>query len=87
MIKTVLFDLDGTLLPMDQKEFTDAYFGALTKKLSAHGYDARVFSETMWKGVVAMMKNDGARTNAPSMSKRSRYKNRVYVAKLPIWRA
>ena len=63
MIKTVLFDLDGTLLPMDQKEFTDAYFGALTKKLSAHGYDARVFSETMWKGVAAMMKNDGTRTN------------------------
>ena len=27
MIKTVLFDLDGTLLPMDQDEFVKAYFG------------------------------------------------------------
>lgn len=63
MLKTVMFDLDGTLLPMDQKEFTDAYFGALTGKLAAHGYDPRAFAETMWNGIVAMMKNDGTRTN------------------------
>ena len=32
-IKTVLFDLDGTLLPMDQDTFVKAYFGYLSKKL------------------------------------------------------
>ena len=26
MIKTILFDLDGTLLPMDQDVFTKSYF-------------------------------------------------------------
>ena len=30
-IKTVLFDLDGTLLPMDQDTFVKAYFGYLSK--------------------------------------------------------
>ena len=30
-IKAVLFDLDGTLLPMDQEIFTSAYFAELTK--------------------------------------------------------
>ena len=31
MIETVLFDLDGTLLPMDQDEFVNAYMGLLAK--------------------------------------------------------
>ena len=30
MIKHILFDLDGTLLPMDQSVFIKGYFGALT---------------------------------------------------------
>ena len=29
MVKAVLFDLDGTLLPMDQDEFTKGYFKLL----------------------------------------------------------
>lgn len=33
-IKTVMFDLDGTLLPMDQDQFTQYYFGLLAKKLA-----------------------------------------------------
>ena len=32
MIKNVLFDLDGTLLPMDMDEFTNGYFKFLVKK-------------------------------------------------------
>ena len=35
--KAVLFDLDGTLLPMDQDAFTKGYFKLLAKKLSPHG--------------------------------------------------
>ena len=31
-MKTILFDLDGTLLPMDQDEFIKAYFGDLATK-------------------------------------------------------
>ncbi len=32
MIKAILFDLDGTLLPMDQENFTTSYFKLLAKK-------------------------------------------------------
>jgi len=35
-MNTVLFDLDGTLLPMDQEAFIRLYFGALTQKFAAH---------------------------------------------------
>ena len=38
-LTTVLFDLDGTLLPMDNDEFTKAYFKLLAKKLLPLGYD------------------------------------------------
>ena len=31
MIKTVMFDLDGTLLPFDKNEFINYYFGGLCK--------------------------------------------------------
>lgn len=33
-LTTVLFDLDGTLLPMDNDEFTKGYFKLLAAKLA-----------------------------------------------------
>ena len=33
MIKAILFDLDGTLLPMDQDYFISTYMKGLAKKL------------------------------------------------------
>lgn len=63
MIKTVLFDLDGTLLPMDQDEFVKAYFGLLAKKLAPHGYEPQELIGAIWSGTKAMIKNDGAMTN------------------------
>lgn len=62
-IRTVLFDLDGTLLPMDQDEFVKAYFGALAKKLAPHGYDAEQLIAAIWAGTKEMIKNTGAETN------------------------
>ena len=38
-LKIVLFDLDGTLLPMDQDVFVKYYFGLLAKKLAPYGYE------------------------------------------------
>jgi len=38
-IKAVLFDLDGTLLPMDQEVFLKSYLGMLSRALAPHGYD------------------------------------------------
>lgn len=62
-ITTVLFDLDGTLLPMDQDLFIKAYFGNLAKKLSQHGYEPEKLIGAIWSGTKAMVNNDGQCTN------------------------
>lgn len=58
-IKVVLFDLDGTLLPMDQEIFTKVYFKALSEKLAAYGYEPDILIDAVWKGTAAMVKNNG----------------------------
>lgn len=63
MIKAVLFDLDGTLLPMDQDVFANAYFVGLAKKAASYGYDAEDLVKSVWAGTAAMVKNDGSDTN------------------------
>lgn len=63
MIKTVLFDLDGTLLPMDQDTFTNAYFKELAKKMAPFGYNPDELVKGVWKGTGAMVRNDGTKTN------------------------
>ena len=63
-ITTILFDLDGTLLPMDQVNFVNTYLGLLAKKLAPFGYDPKTLVDAVWQGTKAMMKNDGTRTNA-----------------------
>ena len=62
-ITTVLFDLDGTLLPMDQDLFTKAYFKGLAAKLAPHGYEPKQLIDAIWAGTAAMIKNDGGKTN------------------------
>lgn len=64
MLKAILFDLDGTLLPMDQDVFTSEYFKTLAKAMAKYGYDPKSLTDTVWKGTVAMLKNDGSTTNA-----------------------
>ncbi len=63
MITTILFDLDGTLLPMDQEVFAKAYFGGISKKVAPHGYEPAALIRTIWAGTAHMVKNDGSRTN------------------------
>ena len=62
-VTTVLFDLDGTLLPMDQELFLKAYLGGLCKKLAPFGYDPKAVTDGIWKGTGAMVQNDGSRRN------------------------
>lgn len=62
-ITTVLFDLDGTLLPMDQEIFVKDYFGRIVAKLAPQGYDPKKLVDTIWRGTAAMVRNDGSKTN------------------------
>lgn len=62
-ITTVLFDLDGTLLPMDQDMFVKEYFSRLVAKMAGRGYDPGVTADAIWKGTAAMVRNDGSVTN------------------------
>jgi len=62
-VTTVLFDLDGTLLPMDQDVFVKDYFGRIAAKLASHGYDPQKLVDTIWRGTGAMVTNDGSMTN------------------------
>ena len=60
---TILFDLDGTLLPMDQDQFTYTYFKELAVKLAPLGFDPKALAGNIWAGVAAMVKNDGSVPN------------------------
>jgi len=62
-ITTILFDLDGTLLPMDNDEFTKGYFKLLAKKLAPYGYEPQKLNDGIWSGTAAMVKNDGTKSN------------------------
>lgn len=63
MIKNILFDLDGTLLPMDQEKFTRSYFRRLAAKLAPLGYEPEKLVDGIWQATYAVIKNDGSRTN------------------------
>ncbi len=62
-IDTVLFDLDGSLLPMDQDVFVRLYMEALGKTFAPDGFDPRRLTGSVWKGVEAMIGNDGSMYN------------------------
>ena len=64
-IKHILFDLDGTLLPMVQDEFVKFYMPLLAKSYTDAGVsiDPKKFIGAVWAGYEAMVKNDGSRTN------------------------
>ena len=62
-MKMVLFDLDGTLLPMDQDVFVKSYFGKLAEKLVPYGYDSKELIGAIWAGTMAMIRNDGSKSN------------------------
>lgn len=62
-IKAVLFDLDGTLLPMDQNVFIKTYYKYLAAYFAALGYEPKKFLDTVYKGVYKMLDNDGSKTN------------------------
>ena len=63
MIKTILFDLDGTLLPMEQEKFVKTYLDFLAEHIHQYGYDKQQFYGAVLQGIKAMVQNDGTKTN------------------------
>lgn len=63
MLTTILFDLDGTLAPFQQDEFIHTYFKALVRRLVPMGYDGEKLVQALWRGVDAMVQNNGSATN------------------------
>lgn len=63
MITTILFDLDGTLLPMDQDIFVSAYMKGLAAAAAPHGYDPRKLVQAVLTGTAAMVGNNGCAVN------------------------
>lgn len=61
--KAILFDMDGTLLPMDMDQFIGAYFSELTKVMLPFGFTKEELKKKLFVGVDAMVRNDGHQTN------------------------
>lgn len=62
-MNTILFDLDGTLLPMDVEEFTKKYFGLIMQTMNENNRDGKMILDAILKGTMAMVRNDGSHTN------------------------
>lgn len=66
-MNTVIFDLDGTLLPMpDQERFLTTYLKALAMKLKSYGYKEEVLINGVLAGTKAMLDNNGSTNNRES---------------------
>ena len=63
MIKAILFDLDGTLLPVDTDVFLRADFSGIGVRLGGLGYDPRRLMKAFGNSFAGMLTNDGTRTN------------------------
>jgi len=62
-MNTILFDLDGTLVPVALEDFIKDYFGRLADKMESLGFDKESFIKESWKSVGKMMENDSQKTN------------------------
>lgn len=62
--RTVFFDLDGTLLPMDMGEFLKAYFVRLGEFAHKHDLGVIRFGDAMRRSVSAMAQDKTRRSNA-----------------------
>jgi len=58
-----LFDLDGTLLPLDEEDFKQLYFSELKKVFIDLGMDGDLALHSLMKGLDAMWRNTGKKTN------------------------
>ena len=62
MYKAIFFDLDGTLLPMDLKEFLERYLHLVGAFFQTKGYDGRQVCDGIMKNLEAMLAGSEDRT-------------------------
>ena len=62
-INTILFDLDGTLLPIGQNIFVETYLEELGRKLASEGLDSARAIKAIWAGTKVMVQNKGEELN------------------------
>lgn len=62
-IKAILFDLDGTLLPMDQSVFLKEYLERLADFLTPHGIAPNKMIDAALGATESMVHNDGTKYN------------------------
>lgn len=62
--QAILFDLDGTLLPMELEPFAKLYFGALARELAPFGLTPETLFKPFWAATKAMMTNTSGKMNA-----------------------
>lgn len=63
MLKAFFFDLDSTLLQMNQDEFIKNYFDSLKNYAIKKNLDVKKFFYYLNLGIEAMLNNDGSKTN------------------------
>ncbi|MBU8907613.1 HAD family hydrolase [Desertibacillus haloalkaliphilus] len=79
----ILFDLDGTLLPMDTDSFVKHYLKELAQKV-APIVDPEQFVKALWAGTEAMVKSDDpSKTNEAVFEER--FLNLLQLKREEIW--
>ncbi len=63
MKKTILLDLDGTLLGTNEDMFSKNYTVSLSGHLAKLGFDPHAIAKALKDGTYAMFKNDGSKRN------------------------
>ena len=60
---TILFDLDGTLLPMENDRFIDLYYDGMAIVGEPYGISRQYLYNVVEEAFVTMMHNKGSMTN------------------------
>ena len=63
MIKAILFDLDGTLLSMNVKQYVTLYTESLSAKFATKGFDPKLIAKVVMDSIKITLTNDGSKTN------------------------
>ena len=63
MYKHIFFDLDGTLIGMDETRFLTLYFKTMIKHCNKYGLNGPVIADVIEDGTQDMIRNDGSDIN------------------------